>query len=221
MFERPDNERVSASVEYVGLILLVAALLATVIVQLVTSPPTDAARDLGSTLARRIRCAPAEPGPCWRDPLTLAYGRPLAGAVRALAPDPIAMSGPDGLPIAPVDFRYCRHETCAAPGPRPGLTTSNRRVTAFTSVEDHRRAGGEAVITYWLYRPALGWSRVVRHASSADVERYATTPLLDSDVPVLVALETLPGHDSYEFSADEEPPWRGRVRTVYPELPSG
>ncbi len=218
---RGRSQRGAASVEQVGLILLVAVLVGTIVAALGASPPTDAARSLDSLLARRIRCAPAEPGPCWRDPLTLAYGRPLAGAVRALAPDPIAAAAPDGLSVAPVDFRYCRHETCAAPGPKPGLTTSNRRMTAFTSVDDHRRAGGDVVVTYWLYRPGLGWTRVTRRVSSADVEGYASTPLLDTDVPVLVALETLSGRDSYEFNEREQPPWRGRVRTVYPDLPAG
>jgi hypothetical protein len=215
------SERGAASVEQIGLILLVAALLGAVIAALGASPPTQAARGLDSLLARRIRCAPAEPGPCWRDPLTLAYGRALAGAVRGLAPAPVAVAAPDGLMVAPVDFRYCRHETCAVPGPRPGLTTSNRRMTAFTSVEDDRSSGGGVVITYWLYRPGLGWTRVTRRVSSADVERYASTTLLDSGVPVLVSLETLPGRDSYEFSEDEEPPWRARVGTVYPGLPAG
>ncbi len=211
----------AASVEQLGLILLVAALLGTVIAELASSPPTGAARQLGSAIARRIRCAPAEPGPCWRDPLTLAYGRTLAGAVRALAPDPVAVPGPDGLAVAPVDFRYCRHETCAVPGGRPGLTASNRRMTAFTSIDDNRRGGGGVLITYWLYRPGLGWSRVTRRADDAEIGRYAATPLLDTDVPVLVALETLPGRDSYEFGAGEEPPWRGSVRSVYPDLPAG
>ena len=210
------SERGSASVEAVGLSLLVAALLATVITQVVSSPPNDAARELGATLARRIRCAPAEPGPCWRDPLTLAYGRPLAGVLRALAPAPGAVTAPDGLPVAPVDFRYCRHSTCAVPGERPGLTTSNRRLTAFTSIVDRRRAGGGVELTYWLYRPGLGWSRVTRQASSADVARLASTPLLDTAIPALVALETLPGRDSYEFAAAEQPPWRGLVETHYP-----
>ncbi len=218
---RSRAQRGAASVEQIGLILLVTALFGTVIAELAASPPTDAARELGAALARRIRCAPAEPGPCWRDPLTVAYGRSLAGAVRALAPPPAAVTAPDGLAVAPVDFRYCRHEGCAVPGRKPGLTASNRRLTAFTSVEDRRRAGGLAVVTYWLYRPGLGWTRATRRLSSAQVAEYASTPLLDTDIPVLVPLETLPGRDSYEFSEEEQPPWRGRVRTIYPDLPSG
>jgi hypothetical protein len=209
-------QRGTATVEAVALSLLVACLLAAMITQLESSPPSDAARSFDAELARRIRCAPAEPGPCWRDPLTLAYGRPLAGALRALAPAPSAVTAPDGLAVAPVDFRYCRHSTCAVPGPEPGLTTSNRRMTAFTSIDDHRRTDGVAEITYWLYRPTLGWSRVTRRVTSAQVESLASTPLLEGDVPRLVPLETLSGRDSYFFSAAEEPPWRGRITSRYP-----
>src|SRR5436853_1243940 len=82
------SERGAATVEYAGIVLLVAVLIAALIAAVASSPPTPAARELGSTLARRLRCAPALPGPCWRDPLTPAYGRPPAGAVRALAPVP-------------------------------------------------------------------------------------------------------------------------------------
>ena len=92
-----------------------------------------------------------------------------------------------------MDFRRCRSESCAIPGERPGLTASNRRVTDFVAVDDRRSAGGPAEITYWLYRPTLAWERIVRRASSADVARLASTPLLESDVPALVALETLAG----------------------------
>jgi len=215
------RERGTASVEALTLSLLLAAILAAVIAQLAGAPPTGAVRELDSALARRLRCAAAEPGPCWRDPLTLAYGRSLAGALRALAPAPSAVAAPDGLRVAPVDFRYCRHETCAVPGPRPGLTVSNRRMTAFTSTVDRRRSGGGVELDYWLYRPGLGWSRVTRKISSREVDRYAATPLLQADVPVLVPLETLSGRDSFEFAPGEEPPWRGLVTTTVPDLPTG
>jgi Flp pilus assembly pilin Flp len=214
----PSRERGAATVEYAGLVLLVAALIATLIAAVASSPPTTAAHELGSTLARRLRCAPALPGPCWRDPLSLAYGRPLAGAVRALAPSPQTARAADGSALLPVDFRYCRSESCALPGPRYGLTASNRRVSAFVSVSDHRRSTGIVEITYWLYRPTLGWSRVVREATSQEVAATASTPLLETDVPKVVALETLSGRDSYVFRAGEEPPWRGLVETRYPGM---
>jgi hypothetical protein len=136
--------------------------------------------------------------------------------VRALAPQPGGVTRPGGEPLVPVDFRYCRQPSCAIPSGRVGLTTSNRRVTAFTSVVDRRRAGGGITVTYWLYRPALGWQRVVRHATAAEVAANASTPLLETANPRLVPLETLPGRNHYDFPAAEEPPWRWKVPSVYP-----
>ena len=191
-------------------LLLVAAIAA------IAAGADRSGRELGSTLSRKLRCAAVGPGPCWRDPLTAAYGRSLAGAVRALAPAPVARRGPGGSPLLPVDFRRCRSASCAAPGARPGLTASNRRVTAFVAVVDRRPSAGLAEITYWLYRPGLGWEAVTRLAESSEVEAFASTPLLEAAVPALVPLETLGGRNQYEFVAGEEPPWRWRVESVYP-----
>ena len=102
--------------------MLVALLLLAAISAFAAGPPEQAGRELGATIARKLRCAPRLPGPCWRDPLTEAYGRPLAGLVRALAPQPLAVAAASGLPLMPVDFRYCRRESCAVPGERAGLT---------------------------------------------------------------------------------------------------
>ena len=196
--------------------MLVALLLLAAISALAAGPPTESSRQLGTTLARKLRCAPRLPGPCWRDPLTEAYGRPVAGAVRALAPQPGAVTGPSGLPLLPVDFRYCRRESCAVPGERNGLTGSNRRVSAFTSVVDRRRVGGQVEITFWLYRPRLGWTQTTRRASSTEIVDLASTSLLETDNPRLVPLETLPGRNHYQFPRSEEPPWRWQVESVYP-----
>ena len=212
---RLRGERGAATVEHAGLSLLVAVLVIVTAAAIVSSP-AESGRELGSTLARKLRCAAVGPGPCWRDPLTEAYGRPLAGAVRALAPVPLARSGTTGTALLPVDFRRCRSVSCAIAGERAGLTASNRRVTAFVAVEDHRRAGGPVEIAYWLYRPTLGWERLVRVATSADVARLASTPLLDDAIPALVALETLAGRNQFDFPAGEQPPWRWRVEAVYP-----
>jgi hypothetical protein len=206
----------AASVEYAGVVLLIALLLVAAISALAAGPPEDADRELGSAIERKLRCAPRLPGPCWQDPLTRAYGRPLAGLVRALAPNPAAVIRGDGEALVPVDFRYCRQASCAVPSERAGLTTSNRRVTAFTSVLDHRRSDGTVEIDFWLYRPGIGWDRVVRHATSPDVAAHAMTPLLETDNPRLVPLETLPGRNHYDFPAAEEPPWRWQVPGVYP-----
>ena len=211
MEEPAKRQRGAASVEHVGLALLIALLMLGAVAALATGPPIEKGRELGTSLARKLRCAPRLPGPCWRDPLTEAYGRPLAGLVRALAPRARAVAG-----LLPVDFRYCRSESCALPGPRPGLTASNRRVTAFVSVDDRRAGGGLVTVTYWEYRPTAGWVEKVVRASSADVEAMGGTPLLETDIPRLVPLETLDGRDHYDFPASEEPPWHWEVESVYP-----
>lgn len=210
----PDAQRGSASVEHAGLALLIALLVLGLLAS-IAAGPLDGGRDVASAIARKIRCAPRLPGPCWRDPLTEAYGRPLGGLVRALAPAP-APAGSQGL--LPVDFRRCRSVSCALPGPgSPRLTASNRRTTAFVAVYDERRSGSGVRVDYWLYRPSLGWEGVTRRASAADVARLASTPLLESQVPALVPLETLDGRDQLQFPPGEEPPWRWQVESVFPD----
>jgi hypothetical protein len=209
-----SSERGAASAESIGLALLIALLFVGVGAAALAGP-LEGSRELASALARKIRCAAALPGPCWQDPLTEAYGRPLGGAIRALAPAPEPRPGRSGTALVPVDFRTCRSESCAAWTGDPRLTASNRRITAFTSVEDRRFARGEVTITYWLYRPTLGWERVERRASSAEVAQLAPTPLLESQNPALVPLETLAGRNHYDFPPAEEPPWRWRVPGVF------
>ena len=111
---RRRRQRGAASVEHVGLALLIALLMLGAVAALATGPPIEKGRELGTSLARKLRCAPRLPGPCWRDPLTEAYGRPLAGLVRALAPRPRAVAAPSGratragrLPLLPPrELRY-------------------------------------------------------------------------------------------------------------------
>lgn len=207
------DERGTASVEGIGLAFLVVVLVAAVAAGVVAGP-LEGGRELASAVGRKIRCAAQGPGPCWRDPLTIAYGRPLGGLVRALAPTPAERTGPSGAPLLPVDFRVCRRESCAVSIGSPRLTASNRRVTAFTSVRDRREENGTVEVAYWHYRPALGWERIGRRADSADVAAAASTPLLESQNPALTPLETLAGRNHYEFPPGEEPPWRWRVPSV-------
>ena len=203
-----ERERGAASVEQAGLLLLVALLCAAVAGATLSRGGESEARDLARAVAQKIRCAAHGPGPCWQDPLTEAYGRPLAGLVRAFAPVP-EEAGPLGL--LPVDFRRCRQTSCAMPGPRPELTASNRRVTTFVAVDDTRRSDGLVTLDYWLYRPSLGWQRVRRKALAADVATHAMTPLPETANPRLVPLETLSGRNHLAFPPGEEPPWRWRV----------
>jgi hypothetical protein len=206
-----DRERGAASVEHAALVLL-AALVACAIVALVLAGPGRRDGGLASAIAFKQRCAVRYPDPCWQDPLTEAYGRAVAGAVRALAPAPETRVGPGGAGLVGVDYRRCRQPGCAVPADGR-LTTSNRLITAFTSVRDDRRGDGTVTIDYWIYRPTIGWDRISRTIDGASVTRYARTPLLESQSPALVPLETLLGRDDARFAAGEEPPWRGRVES--------
>lgn len=215
MAEKRNSQRGSASVEQAGLVALLALLLVAAIAAIAAGGKVDAGRALAGALGRRIACAPRLPDACRHHPLVPAYGWPLARLVRALAPPPTTRSGPSGLPLAPVDFRYCRSESCAvAAGPH--LTASGRRTTAFTEVADQRRALGWVEISYWLYRPGLGWERIVRQAGKAQIEAAAQVRVLIRDDPALVPLETLPGRNHYEFPAGERPPWQWHVHALYP-----
>jgi hypothetical protein len=203
---RAEPCRGAASVEYVPLAGMIGILIVVAIAALVSSPPTRGERELGEMLARRIACTPRYPVPCGRNPLALAYGFPLGKLVRSLAPVPSAESGE-----LPVDFRHCRQPSCAAPGSDPGLTATRRRVTEFVSVEDARRSGGQVRITYWLYRPGLGWERMVRIAGPAEIEAASSIRLNLEDDPALIPLETLPGRDHYPFPPKDDPPWRWQI----------
>jgi hypothetical protein len=208
-------ERGSASVEQAGLVALVALLLLVAIAALAASGEVDAGRELAGTIGRRIACGPRLPDACRHHPLVSAYGWPLARLARALAPAPEARTSPSGLPLVPVDFRRCRRESCAiAAGPH--LTASGRRTTAFTEIADRRRTLGWVKLTYWLYRPGLGWESVVRRAGQAQVDAAAEVRVLLQDDPALVPLETLPGRNHYQFPAFETPSWQWDVEGLYP-----
>jgi hypothetical protein len=210
-----QTERGSASVEQVGLAALLALLLLAAVAAVAAGGKIDAGRELGTAIGRRIVCAPHLPDGCRHHPLVPAYGWPLARLVRALAPTPVARPGPSGLPLVPVDFRRCRSESCAvAAGPH--LTASGRRTTAFTQVLDRRRTLGLVEVIYWEYRPGLGWEKVARRASQADVDAAGGVRVLLRDDPNLIPLETLPGHNHYEFPPGERPPWQWHVDGRYP-----
>jgi Flp pilus assembly pilin Flp len=215
MKRRLRDERGSASVEQAALAALVALLLVAAVAAVASGGEVGAGRRLADAIGRKMRCAPRLPDACRHHPLVPAYGWPVARLARAMAPPPLALSGPSGLPLVPVDFRRCRRESCAvAAGPH--LTASGRRTTAFTELIDRRGSDGWVEVVYWLYRPTLGWERLARRATQTDVEAAAGTRVLAGDDPALVPLETLPGRNHYEFPAAEQPPWQWRVGGRYP-----
>jgi len=207
----PQPQRGAAAIEHLGMVALIAAVVASAAAAIAGAPPERSARELGATLARRLACVPRHPVPCGRHPLALAYGAPVGKLVRQIAPPSLAPIVPGGVPLLPVDFRRCRRASCARPGPRAGLTASMRRVTVFTSVEDLRPSGGGLKVSYWLYRPSLGWNRIVRLAGDSQIAAASGLRLNLEDDPALIPLETLPGRDHYVFPPGEEPPWRWSI----------
>lgn len=206
----------AATVEHAALVLLAAAIAFASVAGARLAAADDPTPDLASALLRKQRCAVRYPHPCWQDPLTEAYGRDLAGAVRALAPAPETVSG-----LVGVDYRQCRSVRCATP--RPGaeglhLTLSGRRTTAYTSIRD-ARPSGPVSIDYWIYRPTIGWQHVPIEADDATVASLAATPLPDEADPQLIPLETLLGRDEASFPAAERPPWQGKIESRW-GLPS-
>ncbi len=210
------SQRAAASVEQVGLAALIALIVIAALAALRAAPPERAGRELGAAIGRRIACAPRHPVPCGRNPLALAYGFPLGKLVRHLAPAPggLAAAGPTGA-LLPVDFRRCRRSSCSIAG-EAGRPATGRRLTLFTSVDDLRRSGGPVRVSYWLYRPTLGWERIVRSAGATQIAAASGLRLNLGDDPALVPLERLAGRNHYRFPPSEQPPWRWLIPGRYP-----
>jgi hypothetical protein len=160
------GERGQASPEWVGLILLVALLLAGALAGL-------GALQIGVSLARavgaRLICAIDLSDSCQRDPeLAAAYGADLAQAVRDHAP---MIFYEHGMRALPIDFRSCRSATCGDAGGEGSVwrTDDGGPATAFVHVIDCRAGeqaafaganrpadcsgsrAGNVYIQYWLY----------------------------------------------------------------------
>jgi hypothetical protein len=209
------SQQGAAAVEHAAIAALIAIVLMAAVALLAGGREIEPGRELAAAIAGKLTCAPRLPDACRHHPLVPAYGWPLARLARVLAPIPGPRPGADGLPLMPVDFRRCRRESCAvAAGPH--LTASNRRVTLFTELDDRRRLLGWVEISYWSYRPSLGWERSVRRAGRAEVAAASATRVLAQDDPALVPLETLPGRDHYDFPPGERPPWQWRIDGRYP-----
>ena len=201
----------SASVEQIGLILLLGLAITAVALILTVEQGPFSERGLANRLANRIACGPALPGSCRSHPVRAAYGPAAGRALRYFAPAPRPVRDRLGRDLLPVDFRYCRTPGCAIPDPgRPefDLTRSNRRTTMFTEVA---RTSAGLRLTWWLYRPGMAWEAIQREVSAADLAAAADTRLSLEDSPRLVPLEALDGRNHTRFGSGERPPWQWNV----------
>jgi hypothetical protein len=153
-----------ATVEWVALVLLTAAMLLAALAAAGRFPDPGLAR----AIASRLVCAASLSASCSTDAaLVAAYGPELAAAVEEHAPTIVYE---DGMTALPVDFRSCRGAACGN-GPPTGAvwrTNTGEPVTAFVHVVDCRttssrmdaaaaaldctgRRSGSLYLQYWLY----------------------------------------------------------------------
>jgi hypothetical protein len=142
------GERGQASVEWIGLLLLVSLALPTAL----ASVGAVDGRPFGAAIARALVCAVKRDCRADAKALRRAYGERDAALVRANAPNLVYERGTLTLPV---DYRRCRSHRCSdAPDDRDldvhRSARGGSRATAFTHVI-HR--GGKTYIQYWLYYP--------------------------------------------------------------------
>jgi hypothetical protein len=137
-----------ASIEWIGLLLLVAVAFAAAAALL----PVVDGRPLGAALARAVVCAVKRDCRAEGAALRRAYGERDAALVRAHAPNIVYEPGTLTLPV---DYRRCRTHRCAdAPDDRDldvhRAARGGAQATAFTHLV---RKGGKTYIQYWFYFP--------------------------------------------------------------------
>lgn len=138
--------------EWVGVVAVVALLLAVLVTAGVQVPGAKLAR----AVASRILCAAALADRCGDEPaLIAAYGFEVGKLAREHMPTMLFEQGSRAMPM---DFRRCR-ETACGDGSARGLvnrTDAGLPVTAFVHVIDCRAdcsgsRAGNLYIQYWLY----------------------------------------------------------------------
>jgi hypothetical protein len=135
------DERGQSTVEWVGLLLLVAVLLAALVAVGVRIPGADLARGIAS----RILCAASFADSCDGDEpaLIAAYGTEVGKLVRQHMPSLLFERGSRAVPV---DFRRCRSTACGD-GAEHGYvrrTDAGLAVSAFVHVVDCRPGAAEA-----------------------------------------------------------------------------
>lgn len=144
---RGSSQAGQATVEVVGLVLVVALALAALGVAL----PAADGRSIGGFLAHHFTCAVSGRCRAAERELVRAYGSRDAALVRELAPNLVYERGERQLPV---DWRACRRAACASAPDDARLDAHHAdrgaRATAFTRLI---RLNGRAYVQYWLYYP--------------------------------------------------------------------
>jgi hypothetical protein len=141
-------QRGQASLEWVGLVLLVCLACAAAVA---AGAGTVDGRPFGAELARALVCAVRGGCASGDDELARAYGESDAALVRDYLPGLVYEPRTRTLPV---DFRHCRSHRCSDAPDERGLDVhrsgGGTRATVFTRLVHD---GGETFIQYWLYYP--------------------------------------------------------------------
>ena len=130
------EERGQGTVEWVGLVAVVALLLATLVAMGVRVPGSGLAR----AVASRILCAAALADRCGDEPtLIAAYGSEVGKLVRRHMPTILFERGSRALPV---DFRRCRSSDCADGSARGDFNEAVRAVSMRANEEGPDAAPG-------------------------------------------------------------------------------
>jgi hypothetical protein len=153
------SERGQGTVEWVGMLLMVALAMLTIVAAGVRVPGLGLAR----AVADRMLCAAALADGCGDEPTLIAsYGTEIGELVRRHMPTLVFEAGSRAVPV---DFRRCRDTRCGD-GASEGLvqkTDAQLPVTAFVHVVDCREGqetagadcseqrAGNLYVQLWLY----------------------------------------------------------------------
>jgi hypothetical protein len=169
--QRARRQAGQSTVEWVGLLLVVATLIAGLIAAIGSGMPTGF---FAKSIVLRLLCAVSLSSTCGESgDLVAAYGPELAAAVERNAPEIVYETGMTGLPV---DFRSCRVKACGN-GPDSGpvwRSDTGEPAVAFVHVVDCRTdlartestldgydCGGERAgnlyVQYWLYYEDSTW----------------------------------------------------------------
>jgi hypothetical protein len=153
------SEQGQSTVEWVGLLLLVALLLAAIVGFGLRVPGGALAR----AIASRILCATAIAESCGDEPALIAtYGTEVGELAREHMP---TLAFEEGSHAVPVDWRRCRRSVCGDGRGQGDVrrTDADLQVTAFVHAVDCRRGSetegaecsgrraGNLYLQYWLY----------------------------------------------------------------------
>lgn len=168
----PTGQRGQASLEWIGLVLLVSLAFGALVAFGGSLPGVAVARAIVAKIACAVRLGDGCGQPA--SELTLAYGAELAGMVAGHAP---RLDYERGMRALPVDFRSCREDACAeGAGAGPvSESLAGEPVTLFSHVVDCRDPHGaqadgyvcsggregNVYLQYWAYYPGSQTSRAL------------------------------------------------------------